>query len=70
MTTAEKLRQLIPHWREHNEAHAQSFLEWADKARAEGLAEVADAIGDAVRAVERANEALAKAHQTLGGAPP
>ena len=39
-----KLCILLPHWIEHNGEHAESFREWAGKAREMGLAEVAQRI--------------------------
>ncbi|MBC8249655.1 MAG: hypothetical protein H8E90_08245 [Anaerolineales bacterium] len=36
-----KLHILLPHWIEHNAAHAKSFREWAERARAFGLEAVA-----------------------------
>ena len=36
MDELEKLRHLIVHWAEHNEEHADSYLQWADKASVMG----------------------------------
>ncbi len=41
MDVMEKLSKLIPHWLEHNEEHARSYLRWADEAEAAGLGELA-----------------------------
>lgn len=41
MDVMEKLGKLIPHWMEHNEEHARSYLRWAEEAEAAGLAELA-----------------------------
>jgi hypothetical protein len=65
MDDSEKLRVLIPHWIEHNEAHAGEFRQWAAQA---GAAET-----DIVLAAERmgaVNAALADALERLGGALP
>ena len=34
MTELEKLKHLIEHWIEHNEAHVNTYREWASKAEA------------------------------------
>jgi cobalt/nickel transport system ATP-binding protein len=36
MTDIEKLKKLLEHWSEHNEEHAKTYLEWAEKAAAAG----------------------------------
>lgn len=56
-----KLRILLPHWIEHNDEHAASFREWADKAREMGLEEVARRIEEAVEQMAASNEALTAA---------
>ncbi|MGD2206091.1 MAG: hypothetical protein PVH17_04860 [Anaerolineae bacterium] len=62
MTDLDKLRALLPHWIEHNAAHAAEFRRWAKPA---GEAE-AD-IEAAAAQMEAANAALAAALETLGG---
>ncbi|MDA8155837.1 MAG: ABC transporter ATP-binding protein [Actinomycetota bacterium] len=37
-----KLKVLLEHWKEHNEEHATTYLEWAEKARKEGNAALAE----------------------------
>jgi len=36
MDDISKLRHLLEHWSEHNEEHAKTYLEWAEKAAASG----------------------------------
>ena len=62
MTATEKLRTLLPHWIEHNAAHAAEFRRWAAQA---GKAQ-AD-IESAAARIEAANEALAAALAKLDG---
>jgi hypothetical protein len=62
-----KLRILLPHWIEHNEEHAESFREWAGKAREMGLETVARQIEEAVERMATCNEALAAALKALEG---
>ncbi len=40
MTDLEKLKHLFHHWFEHNEAHVQTYKEWASKAEAMGEKEL------------------------------
>ncbi len=36
MTELEKLKHLLEHWVEHNEAHVKTYSEWAAKAESLG----------------------------------
>lgn len=63
MDERQKLRVLIPHWIEHNQEHAQEFLNYAETA--------GDAAIDLQKAAEQmdlVNQALAAALEKLGGA--
>ncbi len=62
MNELEKLRVLIPNWIEHNEAHADEFERWSEKA-----GEALEDILTAAKAMEDANEALKAALEKLGG---
>lgn len=68
MDTAAKLLHLLDHWIEHNEAHAQTYREWAARASADGLSAGAESLEEAIRAVAGANDALRKAQRALGAA--
>lgn len=63
MTDRDKLRALLPHWIEHNTAHAVEFRRWAELA-GEAAADVESAAGQ----MEAANKALTLALEKLGGA--
>jgi hypothetical protein len=60
-----KLRILLPHWIEHNGEHAESFQEWAGKAREMELEETARRIEEAVEGMKASNEALSAALKAL-----
>ena len=68
MNDTDKLRVLIPHWIEHNQEHAQEFLDWAKKV---GQAvEIEDAIADvraAAEAMKAVNVHLRMALEKIGG---
>ncbi len=60
-----KLQHLLPHWVEHNEAHARNYREWAQKARDIGLDAVAERLDQAVKAADDLGRALDEARQAL-----
>ncbi|HBH60472.1 MAG TPA: hypothetical protein DDX85_01765 [Nitrospiraceae bacterium] len=45
MTELEKLKHLLQHWMEHNEAHITTYKEWAMKAESLGEKELAEILG-------------------------
>lgn len=60
MEIEHKLHHLLPHWIEHNDAHAAAYGEWAAKARDAGLTDVAKGIEEAMGAMSQANGSLKK----------
>lgn len=42
MTFEEKINKLVEHWIKHNDDHAATYREWADRAQKEGMNDVAD----------------------------
>jgi hypothetical protein len=65
MDTSARLHHLLTHWVEHNEAHAQTYREWAEKAEEEGLTAASERLLDAIRAVDSANACLRDAKSAL-----
>lgn len=65
MDIAAKLDHLLTHWVEHNDAHSQTYREWANQARLAGLASTAEHLEQAVQAVHLANDHLREALGTL-----
>ncbi len=47
MSFDEKLVKLLEHWVKHNADHATSYKDWAEKAKAEGLAAAGAPLTDA-----------------------
>lgn len=68
MNDIEKLRTLLPHWIEHNQAHAAEFGNWADSASLAGQDVAAQQIRRAADVMAQANDALEAALAELGGA--
>lgn len=62
MDKRDKLRVLIPHWIEHNQEHAEEFLEYLD-----GAEEVKSELEIAAERIAQANLALSHALEKLGG---
>ncbi len=60
-----KLRILLPHWIEQNEEHANSFRDWAAKARELGQEETARQIEEAIARIAACNDALTAAFEAL-----
>jgi len=55
MTELEKLKHLLEHWIEHNEAHVKTYNEWAVKVKSLGeneLAGILEQIADESRKLE------------------
>jgi len=42
MDDIEKLKRLLHHWMEHNDEHARTYREWAEKTSSLGKKEVSD----------------------------
>ncbi|KKO18567.1 MAG: hypothetical protein L3J18_04715 [Candidatus Brocadia sp.] len=68
MNDIEKLRQLLPHWLEHNAEHASEFLKWANRARATGEDRLAHHLEAAAKKLEAAKHDLARAIEQGGQA--
>ncbi|MCD6302329.1 MAG: hypothetical protein J7M15_02260 [Anaerolineae bacterium] len=68
MSDLEKLATLIPHWREHNRAHAEEFTTWATRARAAGMPQVAELVERAASTLSGADKDLAAAASQLSAA--
>ena len=65
MDFAAKLSHLLTHWVEHNDAHAQTYREWAEKAVGEGFPSAGAEIKRAIEAVEAASACLRAALHAL-----
>jgi hypothetical protein len=63
MAFSEKARKLIVHWSKHNDDHAQSYRQWADKFRENGLTAAAARLESAAVLTEKINNTLSEALQ-------
>lgn len=65
MTELEKLRHLLGHWIEHNDAHIKTYREWASKAAALGEQELSDIIDQIAGDSEKLNLLFHKARDLI-----
>ena len=63
----EKLQVLLTHWLQHNESHGAEYLKWAEVARQGGHTATAEFIDQAVELLNKADESLRKALESVGG---
>jgi rubrerythrin len=65
MTELEKLKHLLKHWTEHNDAHINTYSEWASKAESLGEKELADILHKIVEESKRLNSLFNKAQKVI-----
>lgn len=61
---ADKLRILLAHWMKHNDAHAETYRQWAQRAEESALGEVGERLAhaaDLTLAINRTLDAALKA---------
>lgn len=61
-----KLRHLIEHWIEHNEEHGRTYSEWAERARAAGNKELAEALSEIGQAQRKLDPLFQRALKAAG----
>ena len=54
----EKLAIIFEHWIRHNESHGQTYLDWRDKAKAQGLDRIAGLLEEIAVLSDRLTEKL------------
>jgi hypothetical protein len=62
---SEKAHKLIEHWLKHNDDHAQSYRQWADTFRQNGLASAAVLLESAAELTQQINLTLSEASQLV-----
>jgi len=63
----EKLLKLLDHWIKHNEDHALNYRKWAEKAKTNGISDVAGLLEEVADMSLTINEKLEAALATLSG---
>lgn len=61
----QRVQVLLHHWQHHNEQHANSYKEWADRLREGGWGDVAELLQEAARLTLEINEVFNKAKGCL-----
>ena len=62
---SEKAHKLINHWLKHNEDHAQSYHQWADTFRLNGLESAATLLDSAAELTRQINLGLSEASRLV-----
>ncbi len=60
-----RLVKMIEHWIHHNEDHARSFADWAQRAERLEARQACDCLQEAVAMMERLNQRFREALQSL-----
>ncbi len=61
MTELEKLKHLLEHWMEHNEAHVKTYEEWASKVETLGEKKLAGILQHIVEESRKLNDLFKEA---------
>ncbi len=61
MDDLQKLKHLIGHWKEHNEEHAQTYLEWSRKADQAGKKELSGVLKELAEETMKVGKLFEKA---------
>ena len=65
MTDLEKLKHLLDHWMEHNDAHVKTYSEWADKAASMDRKDIAEILDQIIDESRNMNTLFVKAKEII-----
>jgi rubrerythrin len=65
MTELERLRHLLEHWIEHNNAHIRTYSEWARKAEGLGERELSNILKQIAEETKRLEDLFKKALEQI-----
>lgn len=63
----EKLRILLDHWMEHNHEHAETYIQWAEKAGTGGDAALAEMLKEIAAETKKIDALFERARKKIGG---
>lgn len=66
MPMHEKLEKMVAHWLKHNADHAATYRRWAQRAREQGMEDVAQILESVAEESQAINKDLEKAGKLLG----
>ncbi len=64
-TEIEKLKILLEHWAEHNHEHADTYMQWAEKVKASGDADLYDMLKEIAAETKKMNALFEKAKKAV-----
>lgn len=65
MTELEKLKHLLKHWIEHNDAHIKTYGEWASKTDSLGEKELSEILGQIAEESKKLNDLFSRAEAMI-----
>ncbi len=65
MTELEKLKHLLKHWIEHNDAHIKTYGEWASKTDSLGEKELSEILGQIAEESKKLNNLFSRASDII-----
>ncbi len=65
MTDLEKLKHLLKHWIEHNDAHVKTYNEWAEKADTLGESDLSHIIKEIADNSKKLDELFKRAMEMI-----
>lgn len=65
MTLPEKAVKLLDHWIRHNNDHAATYREWADRLTGQGMAEAAALLAEAADMCAQINDRFSRAAERI-----
>jgi hypothetical protein len=65
MTDLDKLRHLLKHWMEHNDAHVNTYDEWARKTEAMGEKDLSEILKQITRESRKLNNLFQRALESI-----
>jgi hypothetical protein len=65
MNELERLKKLLHHWIEHNDEHAEAYLEWSKKASSLGNKELSSILEKISVEAKKLNELFIEAIKTI-----
>ena len=65
MTDLDKLKHLLKHWLEHNDAHINTYEEWAQKAETMGEKDISEILKQITDESRKLNNLFQKALESI-----
>jgi hypothetical protein len=65
MDEREKLKKLLPHWKEHNDEHAESYRKWSEKTASIGHWRLSEILKKLSEESRKLNGLFEEAMQTI-----